>query len=75
MLPSLSGLRVSGVCRPCAPPTGAVLPTWSDRGLQLSAEELARIPDSYQTKVAVAYSSDALYVAAVLGGDGALWRF
>jgi hypothetical protein len=49
MLPSLSGLRVSGVCQPCAPPTGAVLPTWSDRGLQLSAEELARIPDSYNT--------------------------
>jgi len=49
MLPSLSGLRVSGVCRPCAPPTGAVLPTWSDRGLQLSTEELKRIPDSYNT--------------------------
>ena len=28
MLPSLSGLRVSGVCQPCAPSTGAVLPTW-----------------------------------------------
>ena len=26
----------------------------------------ARIPDSYQTTVAVAYSSDSLYVAAVL---------
>lgn len=49
MLPSLSGLRVSGVCQPCARPTSAVLPTWSDRGLQLSAEELARIPDSYNT--------------------------
>lgn len=49
MLPSLSGLRVGDVCQPCAPPTGAVLPTWSDRGLQLSAEELARIPDSYST--------------------------
>lgn len=48
-LPPLSGLRVSGVCQPCAPPTGAVLPTWSDRGLQLSEEELARIPDSYNT--------------------------
>ena len=49
MLPSLSGLRVGDVCQPCAPATGAVLPTWSDRGLQLSAEELARIPDSYNT--------------------------
>tara|TARA_Y100000389_G_scaffold188085_1_gene210235 strand:+ start:3777 stop:4688 length:912 start_codon:yes stop_codon:yes gene_type:complete len=47
MLPSLSGLRVSGVCQPCAPSTGAVLPKWSDRERQLSAEELARIPDSY----------------------------
>lgn len=49
MLPPLSGLRVGGVCQPCAPPTGALLPTWSDRGLQLSAEEQARIPDSYNT--------------------------
>ena len=48
-LPNLSGLRVDGVCRPCNAPTNAVLPTWSDRGLQLSEEELARIPDSYNT--------------------------
>lgn len=48
-LPSLSALRVDGVCRPRNTPTNAVLPTWADRALQLSAEELARIPDSYNT--------------------------
>jgi hypothetical protein len=49
MLPSLSGLRVDGVCRPCNTPTNAVLPTWGDREDRLTPEELARIPASYNT--------------------------
>ena len=48
-LPSLSGLRVDGVCRPCNAPTDAVLPTWGDREDRLTPEELARIPASYNT--------------------------